>query len=68
MAYLNTTHVPSFFDRIRTAASAVATRFAQHRKYRATLNELSVLTDRELADLGLSRAGLHIIARESAKN
>ncbi len=37
-------------------------RFDRWRLYRRTLNELSGLTDRELADLGLHRAGLHGVA------
>jgi len=67
MAYLNTTFVPSFLDRIRSVASPLLVRIKHYRLYRKTLNELSALTNRELADLGLSRAGLQIKAWDSAK-
>ncbi len=38
---------------------------AERRLYRATVSELSQLTDRELADLGIHRASIRDIARES---
>lgn len=46
-------------DRARTA-------IAQYRSYRQTLTELQSLSNRELADLGLSRFGLHDVARTAA--
>jgi uncharacterized protein YjiS (DUF1127 family) len=36
-----------------------------YRLYRATLDELGSLSDRELADLGISRLSIRDIARES---
>ena len=36
------------------------------RKYRETYNELGRLSNRELADLGLSRADIPTIARKAA--
>ena len=41
-------------------------RRAEHEMYRRTLNELRALSDRELSDLGLSRADIHAVAREAA--
>jgi uncharacterized protein YjiS (DUF1127 family) len=38
---------------------------ARHREYLRTFGELSALTDRELADLGLSRLSIRDIAWES---
>ena len=38
---------------------------ADYRVYRATVQELSQLTDRELADLGIHRSSINGIARES---
>lgn len=38
---------------------------ADQRLYRATVQELAQLTDRELADLGIHRASIRDIARES---
>ena len=42
----------------------VGDRLSLHRQYCATLAELSALTDRELADIGMARADLAAIARE----
>jgi uncharacterized protein YjiS (DUF1127 family) len=38
---------------------------AQTRAYRATVKELSMLTDKELRDIGLSRGDIHSIAMET---
>lgn len=42
------------------------TRFQNYRMYRNTLNELSALSDRELADLGLHRSILNRVAFQAA--
>ena len=39
-------------------------RLALYRQYRATLEELSMLSDRDLADIGMDRSTLRDIARE----
>ena len=39
--------------------------FADWRLYRRTLAELNTMTDRELADLGLSRFQIPAVAREA---
>lgn len=36
------------------------------RNYRQTINELSRLTNRELADLGINRADIPYVARKAA--
>ncbi|WP_372573744.1 DUF1127 domain-containing protein [Ruegeria jejuensis] len=41
-------------------------RFEQYRVYRRTLSELSALSDRELADLGMHRGMIRSIAMEAA--
>ncbi|GAA6181260.1 MULTISPECIES: DUF1127 domain-containing protein [unclassified Shimia] len=46
----------------------VAERFRQYRVYRDTFNELSTLSDRELADLGLSRSMLRRVAIEASRD
>lgn len=43
----------------------VTTRFANYRLYRTTVKELSALSDRELADLGLYRADIRALAIET---
>lgn len=48
-------------------ASDIARSFERYRKYRATVYELSILENRELADLGISRADIPRLARESIR-
>ncbi len=45
----------------------LASWFAEQRRYRRTLAELSTLTDRELDDIGLTRGDLEFVARRSAR-
>jgi len=54
------------FVRVGELRSRIAERFARYRTYRTTLNELNALSDRELEDLGICRADIHFIARDSA--
>ena len=69
MAYVNTKTAPtfSFFAHIDTAIETVATRYKQHRLYRATFTELNNLSDRDLADIGLHRANLRSVALEASR-
>lgn len=55
-----------FGARITNLRSELATRYAQYRVYRTTLNELADLTDRDLADLGIARSMIKGIAIEAA--
>ncbi len=68
MAYVNTTNAPSFADRYHAVMSAIATRRKQNRVYRATFNELSALSNRELADLGMARSQIRSIALETGRD
>jgi uncharacterized protein YjiS (DUF1127 family) len=45
---------------------ALANKFGAWRRYRNSIRELSRLTDRELADLGLNRYDIATVARRSA--
>ena len=45
---------------------AITQKFSNWRRYRAAVRELSLLSDRELNDLGLSRYDIEIVARRSA--
>jgi len=55
-AYADYAEQPGIFARARQA-------FADHRKYLATYDELNTLSDRELADLNLSRLNVRDVAR-----
>ena len=67
MAYLNTTSTaPMILDRLRGSAAKLYARYLRHRTYRATLDGLSALSDRDLNDLGLSRSGLRATAWDAA--
>lgn len=41
--------------------------FGEHRRYRQTMNELSVLSDRELEDIGLRRTDIEDVAQRCAR-
>ena len=56
----------SLFSAPAALAEAAWDRFTQYRVYRKTLVELSMLTRRELADLGLNRSMLQTVARDAA--
>ncbi|WP_353393823.1 DUF1127 domain-containing protein [Ruegeria sp. HU-ET01832] len=46
---------------------AAKTRYARYRIYRLTVNELSDLSNRELADLGLHRSMIRRLALQAAE-
>ena len=52
--------------RIAAAFKSVAARYASYRVYRNTVSELSALSDRDLADLGLCHSNINQIAHEAA--
>ena len=66
----NTTHTPVLHTDLPGALRAVAAdwraRWAAYRTYRRTRDELSGLSDRDLADLGLNRSMIEGVAREAA--
>lgn len=51
---------------LRTAYENFKAARARRAVYRTTLNELSALSNRDLADLGISRAGIRALAYEQA--
>ena len=70
MAYsTTTTNVPtsSLLGRIGSGFDALATRYKQYRMYRETFDGLSALSNRDLADLGLSRSDIKRIAIETSR-
>lgn len=68
MAYITDTRIAgsSLLAPFRDAFTQLVETAAKRRVYRTTLNELSNLSNRELADLGFSRGQLRSIAYETA--
>jgi uncharacterized protein YjiS (DUF1127 family) len=56
----------SFFDRFAALMVGVKDLIARRRVFNQTLFELDQLSDRDLSDLGLSRANIADVAREAA--
>jgi uncharacterized protein YjiS (DUF1127 family) len=53
--------------KIDTITNGLARSFKRYRQYRATVWELNALEDRDLADLGIARADIGRLARESIR-
>lgn len=70
MAFAHDTHRAlqgnSLLGRLAEFRALVSERFARHRVYRQTVNELASLSDRDLHDLGLHRSMIEEVAREAA--
>lgn len=68
MAYANTTRVVSkgLMDRLTGMKDAFVLAMRQRRLFEETVRQLDSLTDRELADLGISRLVIVDVAREAA--
>ena len=57
---------PPLGQRIAEFRASISERMARARVYRNTVSELQGLSDRDLADLGISRASIRSIALEAA--
>jgi uncharacterized protein YjiS (DUF1127 family) len=68
MAIANSTRAAggSFSDRVTDLSKQFRAAVARRRTYAQTYRELSGLTDRELADLGMHRSDIAAIARQAA--
>ncbi|MDP3262873.1 MAG: DUF1127 domain-containing protein [Tabrizicola sp.] len=68
MTYVNSTRVArnGLADRFSTLTETIRTALRQRRLYAQAVRELSTLSDRELADLGISRLSIADVAREAA--
>ena len=64
--YGTTTSNPGLRARISARMAAARADLGRWRVYRRTLDELSALDDRDLADLGLSRSMIRGVAIEAA--
>ncbi|MEV8466815.1 DUF1127 domain-containing protein [Fluviibacterium sp. DFM31] len=60
------THDTSIVERIEHAIAAFKQYRARRAVYRQTVNELSILSDRDLNDLGISRWDIPLVARDAA--
>lgn len=58
----------SLIDRFSAIKTNIAERYARHRLYQRSLSELASLSDRDLADIGLSRHALRASIREALYN
>ena len=68
MAYVNSSRAASLglSDRISAVVASVKLSLQRRATFQHTLNELNALSDRDLADLGLSRSSIRMIARAAA--
>jgi uncharacterized protein YjiS (DUF1127 family) len=66
MAYVNNTRTITLADRFAAFRNELSTVLAKRKVYNTTVSELSNLSNRELADLGIHRSAIKGIARESA--
>ena len=68
MAYVNNSRTAqvSFSDRFAAIVKVAKDALERRRVYNQTLFELNGLSDRDLTDLGLSRANIAEVAREAA--
>lgn len=68
MATLSVTHASAgaLSGRLAQMKTQIGAALARRRIYRETMNELSALSDRELADLGFSRSMIRRLAIEAA--
>ncbi|MGR3464733.1 DUF1127 domain-containing protein [Limimaricola sp.] len=67
MAYTTDTRSAGLGQRIAALRASLADRAAKSKIYRSTYNELQALTDRDLADLGISRSMIKRIAIEASE-
>jgi uncharacterized protein YjiS (DUF1127 family) len=56
----------SLGQRFAEFRASVADRMEKNRIFRTTLSELENLSDRDLADMGISRGAIHDIATQAA--
>ena len=59
-------HGPSLAERVSALRDALAHRAARRKAYRKTYDELSRVSDRDLADMGLHRSMIPGVAMQAA--
>jgi len=60
-------HGPSLSERFASLREALALRAAKRKVYRTTYDELSRVSDRDLADMGIHRSMIPGIAQQAAE-
>jgi uncharacterized protein YjiS (DUF1127 family) len=70
MALIDTTtsSTPTLFARLKAIWCANKAAYIVRVKHNATVRKLNSMTDRELADIGVSRYNIHDVARDAAEN
>lgn len=66
MAYFTDTAATAQPRRIAAMLDTIALKLRQRKAYRQTFDELCTLSDRDLTDLGMSRADFRRLSREAA--
>ena len=64
MAYINITHRSTVAEFFRAWVARMQEARARRAEFHRTVRELRMLSDRDLADLGISRLSIEDIARE----
>lgn len=64
--YATTSRTAGFVSYFNALRDELAARINRSRVYRKTFNELNAMSDRELADIGLSRIQIADIAADTA--
>jgi uncharacterized protein YjiS (DUF1127 family) len=59
--------LPGFKKEIAMTIKSIAEKLSAWRRYRVSVRELSRLSDRELADLGLGRGDIERVARQAVR-
>ncbi len=65
MAYTTETRTATLLDRVGTYFASLREDWAKARQVERTYNELSALSDAELADIGIHRTDILQISRET---
>jgi uncharacterized protein YjiS (DUF1127 family) len=66
MAYITSIHRSSVTDLLRAWVARLQEARARRAEFNRTVRELQMLSDRDLADLGISRFSIEDLAREHA--
>jgi uncharacterized protein YjiS (DUF1127 family) len=57
---------PGLFGKLSALKAELTTRYARYRVFRTTVNDLAILPDSVLSDMGLTRSQIRSVAYEHA--